>query len=252
MGRMSLPKGVSDAVWNAALAYAAQGAAAIDPTDENIVSRRQLIYHRIDLSATTEFKFFDTTAAAQYITNLEKGRMQQGRVAVLQGFAFDICIGRDIAGTMGVSEVLGTNEAAAADGTDAAEIASAYAAMAAKVDLLRHGKVSLWLGTKVLFEDEWGLSRFCFPGGVDISGPGYSLSGAFPANVNTKVGVLQANNGLASTGNMFALAPNQIIHENLQIKGRLNVQTAPTIPASYKLTAVMAFDAQVFGDANNT
>lgn len=252
MGRMTLPKGVSDAVWNAALAYASQGAAAIDPTDENIVSRRQLIYHRIDLSATTEFKFFDTTTATQYVTNMEKGRMPQGRVAVLQGFAFDVLIGRDIAGTMGVSEILGTNEAAAADATDAAEIASAYAAAAAKVDILRHGKISLWTGTKVLFEDEWGLSRFCFPGGLDISGPGYSLAGAFPANVNTKVGTLQVNNGLASTGNMFALAPNAIIHENLPLKGRLNVQTAPTLPASYKLTAVMAFDAQVFGDANNT
>ena len=252
MGRMTLPKGVSDRVWNAALAYAAQGAAAIDPTDEDLVSRRQLLYHRVDLTAATEHKFFDNTTDAPYITNLTKGRMPQGRVAVLQGFAFDVFIGRDTAGVAGVSEVLGTQEAAAADTADATEIATAYQAIATKVDVLRHAKLTLQFGTKVLFQDEWGLTRFPFPGGLDVAGPGYSLSGAYPANNNTKVGTLTVNNGLASAGNMFALSPNPIIHENLQVIGRLNNQVALSIPAGYKLTAVMAFDAQIFGEPNNT
>lgn len=252
MGRMTLPKGVDDSVWSAALAYAERGAAAIDPTYEDIVSRRQLLYHRLDLSATNEFKFFDQTTDAPYITNLIKGRLPQGRVAVLQGFFFDVFIGRDVAGTAGVSEILGTHEAGAADAADATEIASAYGAMAAKVDILRHGKIDVKFSTKVLFQDEWGLTRFPFPGGLDVSGPGYSLAGAYPATNNDKLGVLQVNNGLASAGNMFALAPNPIIHENLQVIGRLNLQNAPTIPAGYKLTAVMGFDAQVFGLSNNT
>lgn len=252
MARMTLPKGVSDKVWSTALNYAANGAAALDPSDEDVMNRRQPLFHRVDVSAITEFKFFDLTSAARYVTNLEKGRLPQGRVAILQGFFFDVFIGRDVAGTAGISEILGTNEAAAADAADTTEIASAYAAQAAKVDILRHGVIDVSLGTKKLFDEEWGLTRFPMPGQLDIGGVGYSLSGAFPANVNTKVGCLQVNNGLASSGNMYPLVPNAILHELLQVKGRLYLPAAPTLPAGYKLTAVMGFDAMLFGDPNNT
>lgn len=249
---MTLPKGIDDNVWSAALDYAQRGAAAIDPTDESIGTRRELLYHRLDLSATTEFKFFSETNDAPLITNLTRGRIAAGRVAILQGFAVDVVIGRDTAGVAGVSEVLGTHEGAAADATDETEAANAYQAIASKIDFLRHGRLNASVGTKKIFEDAFGLTRFPWPGGIDIAGPGYSVAGAYPATNNTKLGVLQANNGIASVMNMFGLCPNYILHDGLQLAARINLPANLSIPAGYKLTAIVGFDAQIFGPSNNT
>jgi hypothetical protein len=251
MGTITAPRGVNEEVFSAALRFAQQGAAAIDPTEDSINSRRTLIYCRRDITAATEFNFFDLVALNRFVSNVERGRVSQGRVAVLSGFAFDVTIGRDAAGTAGPGEVLATHEAAAADGADASAVVDAYAALAAKVDILRHGVVDLWVGTKKILDEEYVLTRFPMPGGLDIGGPGFSLAGAFPANINGKVGALVANNGLPAVSNLFPMTPT-LLMENLQLKGRLYLPAAPTLPAGYRLTATMAIDAQIFGDAANT
>jgi hypothetical protein len=246
------PANITPQVWAAAMQYAQSGAESLDTLDPILTTRNTMIFCRVDLSAAVEFRFFDLVSQSRYASNLERGRLAQGRCAVLDGFCFDVSIGRDVAGTAGPGEVLGTHEAAAADAADATEIASAYAAAAAKVDILRHGCIDLRIGTKQIFVDEFGLTRFPWPGGLNIDGPGPSLLGAYPATNNTKVGGVVVNNGLPSSQNVFPLVPAPIIHEHVQVVGRLYLPANPTIPAGYRLTAIMGFTAQLFGDANNT
>lgn len=245
---LSLPKpGTVDAeVWDAFERFGREGLSSLNALAETVEVRRVPLYCRVDLDSTNvEWKVFSNTAKADGASNLEKGGLNDDTVAWLASPMVSCDSGRNVAGTRGVQEIIGTTTGAAAAAADYTAVVNHALAQSARNDFLKFGLLDVNIGSRPIYEAEFGLTRFPFPGGVYADGTPaaqVATAGAFSTNIGGQL----LNNGVPAANNQFTMQPNQPLVPTTKLSAKFRVQTALVIPAGYYLTAYLGFDAVVF------
>lgn len=193
----------------------------LSPLDPNFRARRTRLHSRIaipDGGQTSDFAFFNSDPADEFIGNVKANGLPPETVAVVYSLGLRVETGFTVDGTL-----VGSNA-----GDQAQRIATSTASSMAEAvrKMYENGLVNMKFGDQTIIEDVHGVNNF--PDGVGMALDGYAASTT--ASMEHIAAVF--NNGVPAVENRLQFTPVAILLPQKRIRLTVRYKTAIDLGAA--------------------